>query len=74
MLTFSIKRENVYLVSFKDVKLGEIGMLDDGVYYYFPYVITGAISGWVLLKIYQKLEELNYNYNKKIDNYINLKQ
>lgn len=73
MLTFSVKRENVYLVSFKEVKLGEIAMLEDGVYYYFPYLITGAISGWVLLEIYQRLKELNNDYEKMLNDYINLK-
>ena len=72
MLTFSVKRENVYEVSFDKIKLGELEMNDDGFYYYFPFIMNGgAISGWILLEIGNKLEELNTGYNRTISNYFN---
>lgn len=61
-----------YKISFNKADLGELEMLEDGFYHWFPGVSmsnNGCISSWILKDIYEKLEELNKGWNEVMNQY-----
>ena len=71
-ITYSKENINNYIIFFNNIFLGELKVLEDGFYYYFPCEFKGScISSWILKDIYNKLEELNKEWNDKINNYFN---
>ena len=61
-----IKKE--YRITFNKTYLGDLVMLEDGFYNWFPCKFDGScISSWVLLDIHNKLEKLNKEWNSIIN-------
>ena len=59
-----------YKISFNKANLGELEMLDDGFYYWFPGPSmsgSGCISSWILKDIYDRIEDLNREWNNIIN-------
>jgi hypothetical protein len=54
--------EQYYKISFNNKDLGNLSVLEDGDFHWFPCDFKGsAIATWVVMDIYLKLEQLNGN-------------
>lgn len=62
-LTFE-KNEFSYKISFNNISLGELGILDDGEYYWFPPCFNNTcVQTWVIEAIVSKLKVINESWN-----------
>lgn len=61
--------ECVYKVYYEnEVYIGDFVVGDDGYYAYWPEHHGGCLDSWHLFDIHQNLEELNKEWNDKINN------
>lgn len=75
-ISFVTVKHGTYIILFnslptlkEETNLGRLIQSDDGFYYWFPCDFEGGcISNWVLKVIYDKVEELNKEWNQIIEN------
>lgn len=60
-IQFGEPTEGSIRVMFNDVYCGDLGMLDDGSWQWFPVMRPGYIPSWMLRQIADKVDELNTN-------------
>lgn len=63
------KEQRIEVYYENGVDLGEIGMLEDGFYYYWPKLRAGCWSSHVMREIADKIDELDKPYQEQIDKY-----
>jgi hypothetical protein len=69
-LTFTeISKSNIE-VSFNKINLGSLICIEDGFFYWFTPNFKGTcIANWALIQIIDKINELNMEYKKSLDEY-----